>query len=67
VMIYLAAGFGIISSILGLYFSYTFNLASGATIVLVATVIFLLVFAFSPKHGLLIRSLKAKKQRAALR
>ena len=34
VMLYLSAGIGVLSSIIGLYFSYTYNLASGATIVL---------------------------------
>ena len=46
VMIFLAAGIGIISSIVGLYFSFTYNLASGATIVLAATAIFVLAFYF---------------------
>jgi manganese transport system permease protein len=53
VMIFLAAGIGIISSIVGLYFSFTYNLASGATIVLSATAIFVLAFLLSPKHGLI--------------
>lgn len=66
VMIYLAALFGVISSVVGLYFSFTYNLASGATIVLVATVLFALAFGFSPKQGILWRSLRAKQKRAAL-
>jgi iron/zinc/copper transport system permease protein len=63
VMIYLSAGIGILSSILGLYFSYTYNLASGATIVLAATVLFILAFLFSPKQGLVWRSLKSARKR----
>lgn len=66
VMIFLAAGIGVLSSIIGLYFSFTYNLASGATIVLAATAIFILVFLFSPKHGLIWKTLKVKKKRASL-
>lgn len=66
VMIFLAAGIGVLSSIIGLYFSFTYNLASGATIVLAATAIFILVFLLSPKHGLIWKTLKVKKKRASL-
>lgn len=66
VMIFLASGIGVISSITGLYFSFTYNLASGATIVISSTVIFILVFLFSPKHGLIWKTLKVKKKRASL-
>jgi manganese transport system permease protein len=66
VMIFLAAGIGIISSIVGLYFSFTYNLASGATIVLSATAIFVLAFLLSPKHGLIWKMLKVRKKRASL-
>lgn len=65
-MIFLASGIGVISSIAGLYFSFTYNLASGATIVISSTAIFILVFLFSPKHGLLWKTLKVKKKRASL-
>ncbi|MFG6120332.1 metal ABC transporter permease [Thalassobacillus sp. B23F22_16] len=65
-MIFLASGIGVISSIAGLYFSFTYNLASGATIVISATAIFVLVFLFSPKHGLLWKMLRVKKKRASL-
>lgn len=63
VMLYLSAGIGVLASILGLYFSYTYNLASGATIVLAATAIFILAFVFSPKQGLLWRTMKVLKIR----
>ncbi|WP_404354700.1 metal ABC transporter permease [Cytobacillus firmus] len=66
VMIFLASGIGVISSIVGLYFSFTYNLASGATIVISSTAIFILVFLFSPKHGLIWKTLKVKKKRASL-
>ncbi|MBC2158498.1 metal ABC transporter permease [Listeria booriae] len=60
VMLFLAAGFGALSAVIGLYFSYMYNLASGASIVLAATVLFILVFVFSPKQGLIFgkRSVK---------
>lgn len=64
VMLYLSAGFGILSSIIGLYFSYTYNLASGATIVLAATFLFVLAFIFSPKQGLLWRAMKNVKRKS---
>lgn len=63
VMVYLSAGIGVLSSILGLYFSYTYNLASGATIVLAATTLFVLAFLFSPKQGLVWRSIKSARKR----
>ncbi|MBN9654773.1 metal ABC transporter permease [Halobacillus sp. GSS1] len=66
VMIFLASGIGVLSSVIGLYFSFTYNLASGATIVIAATAIFVLVFLFSPKHGWLWRMLKVRKKKASL-
>lgn len=50
-MIFLSATFGAVSSIIGLYFSFRFNLTTGPVIVLVATLIFLLAFLFAPKKG----------------
>lgn len=61
-MIFLSAGFGTIASIVGLYFSFTYNLSSGASIVLVATALFALVFVFSPRHGLLRKWKSSKKE-----
>lgn len=66
VMIFLASGIGVLSSVIGLYFSFTYNLASGATIVMAATAIFILTFLFSPKHGWLWRMLKVRKKKASL-
>ncbi|GEN53800.1 metal ABC transporter permease [Halobacillus faecis] len=66
VMIFLASGIGILSSVIGLYFSFTYNLASGATIVMAATAIFILTFLFSPKHGWLWKMLKVRKKKASL-
>jgi manganese transport system permease protein len=66
VMIYLAALFGVIASVFGLYFSFTYNLASGATIVLVSALLFGTAFFFSPTQGLVWKALKARKNRVEL-
>lgn len=66
IMIYLSMGFGVISSIVGLYFSYTYNLASGASIVLVATVQFAIAFTLSPKQGILWRSMKSRMNKTSI-
>jgi manganese transport system permease protein len=66
VMIYLSASFGVLSSVIGLYFSFTYNLASGATIVLVATILFALAFTFSPKYGLFLRLIRMKRKKTEI-
>ncbi|WP_349409442.1 metal ABC transporter permease [Pseudalkalibacillus sp. SCS-8] len=62
VMIYLAAGFGSVASVIGLYYSFTYNLPSGATIVLTSTILFIAVFLFSPKHGFVRKVVKSRKR-----
>lgn len=62
VMIFLSAAIGASASVIGLYFSFTYNLASGATIVLAATALFFMAFLFSPKQGVIWRKLSAKKK-----
>ncbi len=52
-MMLVSAGIGAFSSLAGLYLSYYLNIVSGSAIVLIATVIFLVVFLFQPKRGLL--------------
>ncbi len=49
-MMLLASGIGSLSTLIGLYLSYYFNIASGASIVLTATAIFLIVFFFHPQR-----------------
>ena len=66
IMIFISAGLGVVSAVVGLYFSFTYNLASGATIVMAATALFILTFLFSPKHGLLWKMVKTRKKRASL-
>jgi hypothetical protein len=48
---------GVFSSIIGLYISYYADVASGAAIVLTATVIFLIIFLFSPRRGIIWKQL----------
>lgn len=61
-MIFLASSFGVLSSIIGLFFSYSYNLASGATIVLTAAFLFTLAFLFSPIKGLLFANRKKMEE-----
>ncbi|MEE4637650.1 MAG: metal ABC transporter permease [Wenzhouxiangella sp.] len=64
-MMILATGIGVISSVLGLFLAYQFNLASGGAIVLVATAFFLLAFLFAPQRGVLVRKFR-QRARAAI-
>ena len=50
-MMALAAFFGALSGVVGLYLSYFVSVASGAAIVLVCTGFFLLAFLFAPRRG----------------
>jgi manganese/iron transport system permease protein len=52
-MMLVSASIGAFSSLAGLYLSYYLNIVSGSAIVLVATVLFLAVFLFHPRRGLL--------------
>jgi len=61
VMLVLSALFGTMSSVIGLYFSFKHNLSSGAVIVLVATILFMLAFLFSPKQGVIWRIGRQRK------
>ena len=51
-MMVLSGLFGGVSSLVGLFASYHLNVASGAAIVLTTTLIFLVVFLFAPRKGL---------------
>lgn len=52
-MMVTAGAIGAGCGIVGLYASYYLNVASGPTVVLVATLLFVLVFLFSPSRGIL--------------
>lgn len=54
-MMIVAAIFSVISSIVGLYLSFTFNWASGPAIVLTAAIFFTLAFIFSPRQGIVFK------------
>jgi len=54
-MMAVAALVGVVSSVTGLYVSYYLDVASGAAIVLTATVIFVATFVFAPHRGLVWR------------
>lgn len=54
-MLWISSAIGIVASFIGLFLSVTYNLPSGVVIVLVAVVIFLIVFLFTPKKGIFFR------------
>jgi ABC-type Mn2+/Zn2+ transport system permease subunit len=54
-MMLVSAAIGALSAVIGLYLSYYLNIVSGSAIVLTATAIFLLVFLFNPRQGVLRR------------
>lgn len=58
VMVVLAAFFGALSSVIGLYFSFLYNLPSGPVIALATTGIFLIAFLFAPKQGIIPKKLR---------
>jgi manganese/iron transport system permease protein len=55
VMMTLAPVIGAVSTVVGIYISWSWDLPVGATIVLVLTVAFLLAWLAAPRHGLLAR------------
>lgn len=60
-MVVLSSGIGALSGVAGLYFSFHFNIASGASVVLVATAAFLLVYLFSPKTGIVTSTILRRR------
>jgi len=63
VMVVLAAFFGALSSVIGLYFSFLYNLPSGPVIALATTGIFLIAFLFAPKQGLVSKKIRSMGKR----
>lgn len=49
-MFLLSGSFGVLSCFLGLFFSYIFNVPSGAVIIITSSIIFALALLFSPKR-----------------
>jgi ABC-type Mn2+/Zn2+ transport system permease subunit len=62
-MMILGALFSILASLVGLYASYYANAASGASIVLALTAMFMLAFLFAPRRGLIWRALTRRSIR----
>jgi ABC-type Mn2+/Zn2+ transport system permease subunit len=60
-MMVLGAALGVLSTIVGLYLSFYFNIASGPAVVLVETAIFGLVFIFSPQRGVVRTWLRRRR------
>jgi manganese/iron transport system permease protein len=52
-MLWISSGLGIVTSAIGAYASYFVNGQTGGCIVTLQTLIFVVVFVFAPKHGLL--------------
>ncbi len=63
VMLWLSAGLGVVTSVLGAYASFFFNGATGGCIVSLQTLVFLAAFLFAPKHGLLSARRRARANR----
>jgi ABC-type Mn2+/Zn2+ transport system permease subunit/Mn-dependent DtxR family transcriptional regulator len=60
-MMLVAALMGITASITGLYLSFHANLSSGASIVLVAGLLFIVAFFLAPHHGVLARAWQRRR------
>lgn len=62
-MLVLASAIGAIAAIIGLYISYWMNYSSGAAMVIVVSLMFLITLVFAPKQGILIKALQRKRAR----
>ena len=63
-MMIIAALIGILSSVVGLYFSFYLNVSTGAAIVLICTAVFIITLIFSPRNGLLARRSAEQRSRS---
>jgi len=59
-MLVISAIIGALAGVIGLTLSYHFSIASGASVVLTATAIFLLAFLFAPKAGLVTSTVRRR-------
>ncbi|WP_413582323.1 metal ABC transporter permease [Bdellovibrio sp. HCB288] len=55
VLVPLSIAFGTVTSMVGVYLSYFLNASPGGLIVTLQTLLFLVLFVFAPKHGLLAK------------
>src|SRR5690606_32104273 len=60
-MLMLSVFFAVFTALVGLLGSYHFNFASGASMVVFATLVFLVTLIVSPSHGVLIKYIRRKK------
>jgi ABC-type Mn2+/Zn2+ transport system permease subunit/Mn-dependent DtxR family transcriptional regulator len=60
-MLILSVIIGTLTALVGLFGSYHFNFASGASMVVFAAIVFLLVLLFSPSQGIVVKYFKKKK------
>ncbi len=60
-MLGLSAVFGVFSAVTGVYLSFIYDVATGASIVLVASFLFALSFFLSPKQGILVQKYRLWK------
>ncbi|ABR47822.1 ABC-3 protein [Alkaliphilus metalliredigens QYMF] len=52
IMLALSALFGVVSSVIGVYCSFIYDVATGGSIVLVASILFAMAFLFAPRQGI---------------
>ncbi len=60
VMMAISVTVGVVSAVVGLWLSVALDVASGGTIVLVATGLFFLTLVAAPRHGLVVRQLRRR-------
>jgi len=65
-MIAISSILGALSAMIGLYISFIYNWPSGAAIVLVTTAFFLIALLFSPKHGIVWRAWRVRKNKSVV-
>lgn len=60
-MLMLAVFFAVFTALVGLLGSYHFNFASGASMVVFATAVFLITLILSPSHGVLVKYIRRRR------
>lgn len=66
-LIVLAGGLGVGAAVTGLYLSYYLDVASGATMVLVSFLLFIVAMLLSPRHGLIPLAIRRRRATALAR
>lgn len=60
-MTWIAIASGVFSSVMGTYISYHLDASTGGCIVVLQTLLFILAMIFAPKYGLLVRTIRPKR------